>query len=108
MLLLSYRNALICVLTYSAEIAKQLSEDSYGLIFGINTFVAYCAQTLLTLVVVADIFSLKLSIVDQFNVYGVYYAVLGLIYFLFIAHHTIEWFFGKKPKHNLTDVCRNS
>lgn len=87
---------MICVLTYSAEIAKQLPADSYGLIFGINTFVAYFAQTLLTLVVVADLFSLKLSIVDQSNVYGGYYAALGLIYFLFIAHHTIGWFFGKK------------
>lgn len=93
---------------YSAEIAKELPEDSYGLIFGINTFFAYFAQTLLTLVVVADLFSFNLTIVNQFNVYGSYFIVLSFIYLLFIANQAVKWFVDEKPKQNLTDVCTNS
>ena len=33
------------------EIVKELPEDSYGLIFGFNTFVGLGCQTILTLVV---------------------------------------------------------
>jgi hypothetical protein len=38
----------------SAEVAKNISEDSYGLIFGVNTFIALALQSVLTLVVVSD------------------------------------------------------
>ena len=39
---------------HSAEVAKHLSEDSYGLIFGVNTFIALALQSILTLVVVSE------------------------------------------------------
>lgn len=39
-------------LVYSFEVAKCISEDSYGLVFGINTFFALLMQSLLTLVVI--------------------------------------------------------
>lgn len=77
--LLKWRYFLVCFF-YSAEIAKRLPEDSFGLIFGINTFVAYCLQSVLTGVVVTDSFALDLSIFEQFNVYGSFYAVLALVY----------------------------
>lgn len=108
LLLLFYQNISIFVLIYSAEIAKELPEDSYGLIFGINTFAAYCAQTLLTLVVVADSFSLNLNIVNQFNVYGSYFIALSLIYLLFIADQAIQWFVQEKPKQNSAGVYTSS
>ncbi|KAJ9581497.1 hypothetical protein L9F63_023323, partial [Diploptera punctata] len=38
----------------NAEVAKHLSEDSYGLIFGINTFIALALQSTLTLIVVSE------------------------------------------------------
>ncbi|XP_021934275.1 thiamine transporter 2-like isoform X2 [Zootermopsis nevadensis] len=38
----------------NAEVAKNISEDSYGLIFGVNTFIALVFQSILTLVVVSD------------------------------------------------------
>ncbi|KAJ8870862.1 hypothetical protein PR048_027163 [Dryococelus australis] len=34
-----------------AEVAKNIREDSYGLIFGVNTFVALALQTVLTVLV---------------------------------------------------------
>jgi hypothetical protein len=38
----------------SAEIVKHLNEDSYGLIFGVNTFIALVLQSLLTVIVVDE------------------------------------------------------
>lgn len=67
---------------FSAEIAKQLPEDSYGLIFGVNTFFAYCLQSILTAVVVTDSFALQLNIIQQMNVYGGFMALVGLLYLL--------------------------
>lgn len=68
----------------SAEIAKRIPEDSYGLIFGINTCIAYCLQSLLTAIVVSDLFSMGLNIFGQFNVYGGFYVVLSLIYMILL------------------------
>jgi thiamine transporter 2/3 len=39
----------------SAEVAKNIGEDSYGLVFGVNTFIALALQSVLTLVVVSDV-----------------------------------------------------
>lgn len=69
----------------SAEIAKELPEDSYGLIFGINTFIAYGLQSVLTAIVVSDAFELQLNIFQQMNVYGGFLAFVGFSYFLLIV-----------------------
>ncbi|KAL0113664.1 hypothetical protein PUN28_012656 [Cardiocondyla obscurior] len=61
----------------SFEVAKYISEDSYGLIFGVNTFFALLTQSLLMIVVVHV---LKLDIRQQFFVYGSYFLVLALVY----------------------------
>lgn len=65
----------------SAEIAKYLDEDSFGLIFGINTMYALAFQTILTVVVISkDGFELQTR--DQFIVYGYYFIALGALYFV--------------------------
>ena len=38
----------------SYEVASRISPDSYGLVFGVNTFMALFFQTILTLVVADD------------------------------------------------------
>uniref|UniRef100_A0A1L8DE13 Putative micronutrient transporter folate transporter family n=1 Tax=Nyssomyia neivai TaxID=330878 RepID=A0A1L8DE13_9DIPT len=63
----------------SAEIAKHLEEDSFGLVFGFNTFLSLVLQTILTLIVVTGI---HLSIFQQFYIYASYFVVLGIIYLL--------------------------
>lgn len=78
-----YSSACWCVFC-SAEIAKQLPEDSYGLVFGINTFFAYCLQVILTVVVVSDVFELQLNIFQQFNVYGVFFVCVGSLYLILL------------------------
>lgn len=44
----------------SGEVAKNISQDSYGLIFGMNTFVALFSQTVLTKVVTNPTLGLKI------------------------------------------------
>lgn len=61
----------------SFEVAKYISEDSYGLVFGVNTFFALLTQSLLTFVVVN---TLALNIRQQFFVYGSYFLVLAVMY----------------------------
>lgn len=39
---------------YSCEVAKHLNENSYGLIFGVNTFIALVFQSVLTVIVVDE------------------------------------------------------
>lgn len=69
---------------FSAEIAKELPEDSYGMIFGVNTFFAYCLQSILTAIVVSDAFGLGLNIFQQMNIYGGFLGVVGFLYFLLL------------------------
>lgn len=63
----------------SAEIAKHLVEDSFGLVFGINTMFALLAQSILTFAVVSES-GFKLDIFNQYLVLAIYHFVLGGIY----------------------------
>lgn len=56
--------------THSFEVAKHISEDSYGLIFGINTFFALALQSILTAIVVNG--NLQLSLRSQVRILNVY------------------------------------
>ena len=88
----------------SAEVAEKICEDSHGLVFGFNTFMALCIQTVLT-VVVSDKGGLSLDIRLEFLVYGFYYALLGVAFivvaiYVFCKHGCIQlsW---KLPKVEL-------
>ena len=61
------------------QIAKHLTKQRYGLVFGCNTFVAAALQSLLTLVVV-DHLLLSASPRTQFLIYGGCFFVLGLLF----------------------------
>ncbi|PNF28260.1 Thiamine transporter 2 [Cryptotermes secundus] len=63
----------------NTEIAEHLNENSYGLIFGVNTFLALVFQSILTVIVV-DERVLALDTRTQFLVYGGYYMVLGILF----------------------------
>lgn len=68
------------ITTASAIVAENLSDDSFGLIFGINTLAALVLQTILTLVVVTDTgYGLKPR--EQFFIYGCYFIVVAIMYF---------------------------
>lgn len=62
----------------ATEIAKNLAEDTFGLVFGFNTLIALIVQTSTTLSVVS--YGFKLSPSGQYQVYGYFYIALGAIY----------------------------
>lgn len=66
-------------ISYSAHVAKELADDSCGLIFGINTFVALTVQTVLTILVTSD-GGFVLDIQGQFITFGSYFIGLAVIY----------------------------
>ena len=66
----------------SFEIAKNLKENSYGLVFGINSWLALGLEVILT-ITVADSAGLNLDPRDQFYVYGGYFLATGLLFVLY-------------------------
>ncbi|XP_043283991.1 thiamine transporter 1 isoform X2 [Venturia canescens] len=71
----------------SFEVAKSLSDDSYGLVFGINTLLALALQSLLTFIVVGDTF-FDLGVRTQFKIYSGYFVILGAV-FMVMGVYTI-------------------
>lgn len=69
----------------NSEVAKHISEDSYGLVFGFNTFFALILQSALTAVVVGN-GGFELNAKDQFLVYGGYFLVLGAFFSVATVH----------------------
>ncbi|XP_077396634.1 solute carrier family 19 member 3b [Festucalex cinctus] len=70
---------LITITTF--QIAANLSMECYALTFGINTFVALSLQTIMTLIFV-DGATLGLDIVTQFLIYGIYHAVISVLFLI--------------------------
>lgn len=67
----------------ATEIATNLAEDTFGLIFGFNTLIALVVQTTITLSVVSSGF--KLSPMGQYQVYGYFYIALATVYLFHLA-----------------------
>lgn len=61
----------------SALVAAQLADDSFALIFGINTLISVLMQSILTAVLITWI---ELDTRDQFLAYGIYFIVLAGIF----------------------------
>lgn len=72
----------------ATEIAKNLEDDTFGLVFGFNTLIALIVQTTITLTVVSSGF--KLSPSGQYQVYGYSYIALGCIYLLKLTFEIIK------------------
>ncbi|XP_078522626.1 thiamine transporter 2-like [Lissotriton helveticus] len=90
---------LITIATF--QIAINLSEERYALIFGFNTFIALALQTIVTVIVV-DSKGLGLDIVTQFLVYACYFAIIAGI-FLLRSTYIIITTLCKRKKQQLTD-----
>lgn len=65
----------------SATVAKNLAEDSFALIFGVNTLLAVIFQSLLTVTVISES-GLELPPRKQYLVFGSYFIVLAVVYFI--------------------------
>uniref|UniRef100_A0A182QPN5 Reduced folate carrier n=1 Tax=Anopheles farauti TaxID=69004 RepID=A0A182QPN5_9DIPT len=99
---------LFMVTMASAIVAKYLEEDSFGLIFGINTFVAIGVQALLTLATISER-GLMLDPRDQFKVYGGYFLVLSIIYLIAAVVASVARLMQKRsePTATLTPESRH-
>ncbi|XP_046392180.1 thiamine transporter 1-like [Ischnura elegans] len=73
----------------SMEVAKRLEDDCYGLIFGINTFLALVVQSIWTVVVISKS-GFGLGPRDQFMVCGGYFLVIGLVFFIVASISTYK------------------
>ncbi|XP_057665479.1 thiamine transporter 1-like isoform X1 [Diorhabda carinulata] len=71
-----------------SEVAKYIEDDSYGLVLGINTFVALIFQTILTAIFVTDGVGFALKPRDQYFVYGCFHLLIAVI---FICIGLIVW-----------------
>ena len=65
----------------SFEIVKDLPRNSYGLVFGVNTFIALGLETILTTIVNTW---LSLDPRPQFEVYGLCYVIPLAVFVPFI------------------------
>jgi len=54
----------LIILIFRSEVAKRLSKKCYGLIFGFNTFIAVCINTIIIYGVIQGHF-IKISIAQQ-------------------------------------------
>ncbi|XP_055543642.1 thiamine transporter 1-like [Wyeomyia smithii] len=76
----------------SAEIAKNISDDSFGLVFGFNTLIALSLQTLLTFAVTDAAGWFALDVVGQFTVYSFYFVALSVIYLIFLIVEIVKFY----------------
>lgn len=74
----------------ATEIARNLAEDTFGLVFGFNTLVALAVQTIVTLSVVSSGF--KLSPSGQYQVYGYFYIALAVVYLVILVKDNFKIF----------------
>ncbi|KAL7643529.1 UNVERIFIED_CONTAM: hypothetical protein RMT77_005511 [Armadillidium vulgare] len=70
----------ILITVASYQVAKELRADCYGLVFGINMFLALLFQSILTFIV-AEWLEIEPGL--QFVIYGGYFGVLALVFFFF-------------------------
>ncbi|XP_010896994.1 thiamine transporter 2 [Esox lucius] len=83
------------------QIATELSMERYALIFGANNFGSLVLQTIITSVVV-DGRGLGLGIIPQFIIYGSYFLVIAVIFFLRGVHTVMRT--RRSHRHAITAV----
>lgn len=89
-------------LNCSSEVARHLEEESFGLVFGLNTLLAVILQSVLTLIVVSNS-GFALNVIQQFGVYSFYFIVIGIIYFINVI---IEYFTNKSENNRNNYLSR--
>lgn len=78
-----------------AEIAKRIPDDSYGLIFGLNTAFGIFIQVVLTFIVVNGALGWHPDVIDQFNVYAGFYFLLAAVYLIVVSRSYLDCFENK-------------
>ncbi|VDK50776.1 unnamed protein product [Anisakis simplex] len=71
------------------NLARKMVCESYGLVFGFNSFIALILQSVLTSIVV-DKRGLGMNIRSQFLVYGAYHAVVAVVFLCSITYNAVD------------------
>ncbi|KAL3998796.1 Reduced folate carrier family protein [Acanthocheilonema viteae] len=85
------------------NLAKKMVSESYGLIFGLNSFVALILQALLTMIVV-DKRGFGMTVRSQFLVYGIYHAVIAFIFLFSIACNLTNYLRNRFSNTHFVDL----
>uniref|UniRef100_A0A914PFU6 Uncharacterized protein n=1 Tax=Panagrolaimus davidi TaxID=227884 RepID=A0A914PFU6_9BILA len=73
------------------NIAKKMVCDSYGLVFGVNSFIALIMQSALTRIV-SDKRGLGMQVRDAFLVYASLHALIAVIFLVSVIYTVICWY----------------
>ncbi|KAE9547552.1 hypothetical protein FO519_009237 [Halicephalobus sp. NKZ332] len=76
------------------NIARKMVTDSYGLVFGVDYFIALVMQSLLT-VIVTDTRGLGMQVRDAFLVYAGLHALISLLFSVSIVYSIISYYRNK-------------
>ncbi|XP_055385322.1 thiamine transporter 1 isoform X2 [Condylostylus longicornis] len=87
----------------SATVAKNLAEDSFGLIFGINTLLALAIQSIFTLIVISDK-GFSLDCRGQFMSFGIYFIILTILYIIIGGFDEIRLRREKKTSYQTNNL----
>uniref|UniRef100_A0A7E4VAF0 Protein ECM7 n=1 Tax=Panagrellus redivivus TaxID=6233 RepID=A0A7E4VAF0_PANRE len=77
------------------NIAKKMVCDSYGLVFGVNSFIALILQSLLTRIV-TDSRGLGLQVKEAFLVYACLHAIISIIFLSVVIYNIVNYFLAKR------------
>jgi len=93
---IAYRTLFQVMITIAQwNLARKIQSECFGLMFGLNSFVALLLQTIMTLVVVDDR-GLGLDVRDQFVIYAGYHAVIAIIFLGAVMHNLVGKLNGSK------------
>ncbi|KAL7076839.1 hypothetical protein ACQ4LE_004141 [Meloidogyne hapla] len=92
---IGYRSLYQVMITIAQwNIAKKMLCESYGLVFGVNSFIALFLQSVLTFVV-TDKRGLGLHVRQQYLIYGFMHFFIALIFLFSVIFTFIGYFYGK-------------
>ncbi|XP_036341088.1 thiamine transporter 1 [Rhagoletis pomonella] len=83
----------------SSQVARYLIDESFGLVFGVNTFFSLIFQTFLTITVVTNS-GFGLDTRGQYTVYAFYFITASCVCLCSVA---VEYFIGKKAEKMVTE-----
>ncbi|VDN05091.1 unnamed protein product [Thelazia callipaeda] len=93
----------MCYIGYRWNLAKKMIGESFGLIFGLNSFIALTLQVLLT-IIVPDHHGLNMPVRKQFMVYAGCHAFIGTIFLTSLGYSLYRHYRWKERIH--TEQCQ--
>uniref|UniRef100_A0A0R3RGU3 Reduced folate carrier family protein n=1 Tax=Elaeophora elaphi TaxID=1147741 RepID=A0A0R3RGU3_9BILA len=83
---IGYRSLYQVMMTIAQwNLARKMIGESYGLVFGLNSFIALLLQTLLT-IIVPDQHGLNMPVREQFLVYAGCHAFIGTVFLISLSY----------------------